>query len=45
MKLLTNTKIKTIKDKNDENLPHLELTKLVLPHYQHDYKIFYIFGQ
>ena len=30
MKLLWSTKIKIIKDENDENVPYLEITKVVL---------------
>ena len=32
MKLLGSTKIKITKDKNDENLPHLEIPEVVLVH-------------
>ena len=32
MKLLGSTKSKITKDKNDENVPHLEITKVVLIH-------------
>ena len=32
MKLLGGTKSKISKDKNSENLPHLEITKVVLVH-------------
>ena len=32
MKLLGNTKSKTTKDKNGENVPHLEMTKVILVH-------------
>ena len=32
MKLLGSTKNKTIKDKNGENVPHLEITEVVLVH-------------
>ena len=32
MKLLGSTKIKVTKDKNDENVPHLEITEVVLVH-------------
>ena len=32
MKLLGNTKSKITKDKNDENVPHLEITEVVLVH-------------
>ena len=30
MKLLESTKSKISKDKNDENVPHLEVTKVIL---------------
>ena len=33
MKLFGSTKSKVTKDKNGENLPHLEITKVVLVHY------------
>ena len=43
MKLLGSTKSKITKDKNDQNVPHLEIVELVLAHcnlinndYQHD---------
>ena len=32
MKLLGSTKIKITKDKNDENVPHLEITEVILVH-------------
>ena len=32
MKLLGSTEIKTTKDKNGENVPHLEITEVVLVH-------------
>ena len=32
MKLLGNTENKMIKDKNGENVPHLEITEVVLVH-------------
>ena len=32
MKLLESTKNKITKDKNDENVPHLEITEVVLVH-------------
>ena len=32
MKLLESTKIKITKDKNGENVPHLEITEVVLVH-------------
>ena len=43
MKLLETTKNKITKDKNEENVPHLEITEVLLVHcnmvnndYQHD---------
>ena len=48
MKLLGNTKNKITKDKNGENVPHLEITEVVLVHcnevnndYQHDSRVSY----
>ena len=50
MKSLGNTKSKITKDKNGENVPHLEITEVVLIHcnivnnnYQQDSKVLYIF--
>ena len=50
MKLLRRTKSKTTKDKNGENVPHLEIVELVLVHYnlanneyQQDSRILYAF--
>ena len=50
MKLLGSTKSKIIKDKSGENVPHLEITKVVLVHcnilnndYQEDSRVLYIF--
>ena len=50
MKLLGSTKNKITKDKNGENVPHLEITEIVLVHcnmvnndYQHDSRVLYIF--
>ena len=50
MKLLGNTVSKVTKDKNGENVPHLEIVELVLTHYnlhnndcQKDSRIFYTF--
>ena len=50
MKLLGSTKSKTTKDKNGENIPHLEVVELVLIYcnlvrndYQHDSRILYTF--
>ena len=50
MKLLGSTKNKIIKNKNGENVPHLEITKVVLVHcnivnndYQQDSKVLYTF--
>ena len=50
MKLLGSTESKTTKDKNGENVPHLEIVELVLVHcnvvnndYQQDSRILFIF--
>ena len=50
MKLLGSTKNKITKDKNGENVPHLEITEVVLVHcnivnndYQHDSRVLYTF--
>ena len=50
MKLLGNTKNKITKDKNGENIPHLEITEVVLVHrdivnndYQQDSRVLYTF--
>ena len=50
MKLLGNTKNKLTKDKNDENVPHLEIKEVVLAHcnivnndYQQDSRVLYTF--
>ena len=50
MKLLESTKNKITKDKNGENVPHLEITEVVLVHcnmvnndYQHDSQVLYTF--
>ena len=50
MKLLGITKSKITKDTNGENLPHLEITEVVLMHYntvnnnyQHDSRVLYTF--
>ena len=50
MKLLGSTKNKITKDKNDENVPHLEITKVMLVHcnsvnndYQQDSRVLYTF--
>ena len=50
MKLLGSTKIKITKDKNDENVPHLEITEVILVHcntvnndYQQDSRVLYTF--
>ena len=50
MKLLASTKSKITKNENGENLPHLEITKVVLIHcnvvnndYQQDTRVFYTF--
>ena len=51
MKLLVSTESKITKDKNDENVPHLEILELVLVHcnfvnsdYQQDSRISYTFA-
>ena len=48
MKLLGSTESKITKDKNAENVPHLEITEVVLVHcnmvnnnYQHDSRVLY----
>ena len=50
MKLLGSTKIKIIKGENCENVPQLEITELVLVHwnlvnndYQQDPRVLYLF--
>ena len=50
MKLLGSTKDKITKDKNGENVPHLEITEVVLVQcnmvnndYQHDSRVLYTF--
>ena len=50
MKLLGSVKSKITKDKNGENVPHLEVVELLLVHcdlvnndYQHDSRILYTF--
>ena len=50
MKLLGSTRNKITKDKNDENVPHLEITEVVLVHcnivnndYQQDTRVLYTF--
>ena len=50
MKSLGSTKSKITKDKNGENVPHSEITKVVLVHcnivnndYQQDSSVFYTF--
>ena len=50
MKLLGSTKNKKTKDKNGENVPHLEITEVVLVHcnivnndYQQDSRVLYTF--
>ena len=52
MKLLGSTESKITKDKNGENVPHLEITELVLVHcnlvnndYQQDSRILYTFAK
>ena len=51
MKLLMSTKSKITKDKNGKNVPHLEITEVVLVHcnndnsdYQQDPKVLYMFA-
>ena len=51
MKLLGSTKNKITKDKNGENVPHLEITEVILVHcnminndYQHDSRVLYTFA-
>ena len=51
MELLRSTKNKTTKDKNGENVPHLEIAEVVLVHcnmvnndYQHDSRVLYTFA-
>ena len=49
MKLLGNTKSKITKNENGENLPHSEITEVVLIHcnivndYQQDWRVLYTF--
>ena len=50
MKLLESTKNKITKDKNDENVPYLEITEVILVHcnsanidYQQDSRVLYTF--
>ena len=46
MKLLGSTENKITRDKNGENVPHLEVTEVVLVHYNvvnNDYQDFYIY--
>ena len=50
MKLLGSTKNKLTKDKNGENVPHIEITEVVLVHcnivnndYQEDWRVLYTF--
>ena len=52
MKLFGSTKNKITKDKNDENLPHLEITEVILIHcnivnndYQQDSRVLYTFAR
>ena len=52
MRLLGGTENKTTKDKNSENVPHLEITEVVLVHrnisnndYQQDSRLLYTFIQ
>ena len=50
MKLLGSTKNKLTKDENGENVPHIEITEVVLVHcnivnndYQEDWRVLYTF--
>ena len=50
MKLLESTKLKINKDKNGENVPHLEITEVILVHcnivnkdHQQDARVLYTF--
>ena len=50
MKLFGSTKSKITNDKNDENVPHLEITEVILVHYnivnndyQQDSRVLYTF--
>ena len=50
MKLLESTKSKITRDKNGKNVPHLEITEVVLVHfntvnnnYQQNQRVFYTF--
>ena len=50
MKLLKSTKSKITKDENGENVPHLEITQVVIVHcnivtndHQHDSRVLYTF--
>ena len=50
MKLLGSSKSKITKDKNGENMPHLQIAEIVLVHcnfvnnnYQHDSRVLYTF--
>ena len=50
MKLLGSTENKITKDENDENVPHLEITEVILVHcnivnndYQQDWRVLYAF--
>ena len=50
MKLLETTNSKMTKNRNGENVPHLEIAEVVLVHYnvtsndyQHDSRVFYTF--
>ena len=51
MQLLGSTKSKITKDENGENVPHLEITKVILVHcnivsndYQQDLRVLYTFA-
>ena len=52
MKLLRSTKRMIAKNENDENVPHLEITEVILVHcdidnnnYQPDSRVLYIFNR
>ena len=52
MKLLRSTKRMITKNENDENVPHLEITEVILVHcdidnnsYQPDSRVLYIFNR
>ena len=45
MNVLDSTEEKITKDKNGDNVPHLENIEVVLLHFQHDYGSFCIFSK